>query len=82
MNLNYFDDSRNSVMKERNYDYFPKSETADSHDEFSAFPNKTPLAMAYVPYQQWGGTFSPDKALEYGTLFKDLVFKFEGGCGK
>ncbi|MCR5708644.1 MAG: spore coat associated protein CotJA [Ruminococcus sp.] len=40
------------------------------------------LAMAYVPFQQWGGAMEPDKALSCGTLFSDLVFPFERGGGK
>ena len=37
------------------------------------------LAMAYVPFQQWGDTMEADKALPCGTLFSDLVFPFERG---
>lgn len=33
-----------------------------------------PLAMAYVPMQQWRELFSPEDALAHGTLFKELVF--------
>ena len=29
-------------------------------------------AQAYVPFQQFGATFSPEKALTHGTVFPDL----------
>lgn len=41
------------------------------------FPAYTPLAMAYVPYQNWGDTFSVEEAFNNGTLFCDLVFPLE-----
>lgn len=43
------------------------------------FPAETPLAMAYIYFQQWGETCSPEEALEAGTLFPDLNKPFEGG---
>lgn len=33
-----------------------------------------PLAMAYVPMQQWRELFCPEEALSNGTLFKELIF--------
>lgn len=46
------------------------------------FPERTPLAMAYVPVQQWGETYSIEKGLERGTVFPelDLPFAPEEGC--
>ena len=38
-----------------------------------------PLAMAYVPYQQWNQTFDLGKALKVGTIFPELYKPF---CGK
>ena len=40
--------------------------------------NKLPLAMAYVPLQQFGEMYSPAVALERGTLFPELDLPFEG----
>lgn len=40
--------------------------------------NKLPLAMAYVPMQQFGEMYAPDVALERGTLFPELDLPFEG----
>ena len=44
-------------------------------------PVGMPLAMAYVPVQTWGETYTPDRALCRGTLFPALDLPFErGGC--
>ncbi len=45
----------------------------------SAFPAETPLAMSYVPYQQWEDTYSENVALAKGTIFPSLDLPF---CGK
>lgn len=36
-----------------------------------------PLAMAYVPWQQWRKIYEPKEALKRGTLFKELDLPFE-----
>ena len=47
------------------------------------FPSSTPVAMAYIPFQQFGKLYSPEKALDAGTLFPDLDKPFlEGGAFK
>lgn len=38
-----------------------------------------PLAMAYVPMQQWNEIYEGEKALERGTIFPELDLPF---CGK
>ena len=45
----------------------------------SRFPDKTPLAMAYVPFQQWGEVYDDEDALSRGTLFPELDLPFKGG---
>ena len=37
-----------------------------------------PLAMAYVPWQQFGNLYEPDQALRNGTVFQDLNKPFHG----
>ncbi len=37
-----------------------------------------PLAMAYIPKQEWRRAYDPEKALEVGTLFEELHLPFEG----
>ncbi len=43
-----------------------------------------PLAMAYVPWQEWRNVYSAEKALCRGTIFEDLDKPFLGigGCHK
>lgn len=36
------------------------------------------LGMAYVPMQEWKQVFDPDKGLQSGTIFPDLVYNFYG----
>lgn len=38
-----------------------------------------PLAMAYVPWQQWRQTYPLDKALSRGTIFPELDLPFVMG---
>ena len=42
------------------------------------FPEKTPLAMCYVPMQEFGELYPENTALEKGTIFPDLEFPFRG----
>lgn len=46
------------------------------------FPQETPLAMAYVPLQEWGETYNETDAICNGTLFPELnkPFEAEEGC--
>lgn len=43
-----------------------------------AFPEHTPLAMAYVPYQVWETPYETDVALQRGTIFRSLDKPFIG----
>ncbi len=83
MNLNLFSNIDGLVLREQgnSIPFADRSERMDSapQTDLSAQPQ---LAMAYVPFQQWGGAMEPDKALSCGTLFSDLVFPFERGGGK
>ncbi len=36
------------------------------------FPEKTPVAMAYVPYQNAGTLYSPEQGIAAGTMFPEL----------
>lgn len=55
-------------------------EKNDCHreDQMEKLGNRFPIAMAYVPWQQWGELYEPDCALKQGTIFKDLNLIF---CG-
>lgn len=39
-------------------------------------------AMAYVPFQQWGQSYEPERALDEGTLFPVLDKPFYGRRGE
>ncbi len=40
------------------------------------------VAMAYVPWQKWMGTYDVDTALAKGTIFPQLDLPFLGKGGK
>ena len=45
--------------------------------------NSMPIAMAYVPIQQWGEIYDLDKAFSRGTIFAELDKPFlERSCCK
>lgn len=44
----------------------------------SPLPKDVALAMAYVPFQQYGDLYDETRALEAGTLFADLDKPFTG----
>jgi hypothetical protein len=35
-------------------------------------PAETPVAMAYVPYQQWDTMYTAEEGFPYGTIFPQL----------
>jgi hypothetical protein len=67
------DDEKNKLMQKTT------DKQEESTEKISPFPAKTPLAMSYVPYQQWGEVYDAQESLNEGTLFPDLNFKFERG---
>ena len=81
MNLDLFDNIDGLMLREReNYLGDPRNTSVPANGSgTSRFPAKTPLAMAYVPFQQWGEVYDDDKALCQGTLFHDLDLPFKGG---
>ncbi|MCI6771809.1 MAG: spore coat associated protein CotJA [Oscillospiraceae bacterium] len=46
----------------------------------SALPEKTVVAMAYIPYQECNDVYPCDKALCVGTVFPVLDKPFLAGC--
>ncbi len=85
MNFNLFDNMDGLILRERENDLARRSDMMTNRENIchdgntSRFPEHTPLAMAYVPFQQWGETYSEDEALRCGTLFPELNFPFERG---
>ncbi len=86
MNINVYDDINSMFSREwDNNSRKPSSDNMlrpDYSGDMPMFPKHTPLAMAYVPFQNWGDTMSPEDALDCGTLFSDLVYPFKGGGSK
>lgn len=41
-----------------------------------------PIAMAYVPWQQWGDVYTAECALAHGTVFPELVKPWWICCGQ
>ncbi|MDO4863478.1 MAG: spore coat associated protein CotJA [Ruminococcus sp.] len=83
MNLDLFNNIDGLVLRENGsaVPYADRTERMDMNAQ-SDMPAAPQLAMAYVPFQQWGDTMEADKALSCGTLFSDLVFPFERGGGR
>ena len=81
MKLDLFDDMEGMILREREASMSSENMRADmsGNGDTSRFPKNTPLAMAYVPFQQWGETYDDDKALSRGTLFPELDLPFSGG---
>ena len=44
--------------------------------------NNFPIAMAYVPMQQWRKIYSNEVALDRGTIFEELDLPFMGRGGE
>ena len=38
-----------------------------------------PIAMAYVPWQQWQTPYGPERGLAQGTIFSELDLAFDKG---
>lgn len=49
-----------------------------NNNTISKFPEHTPLAMAYVPFQQWETPYAENIALCRGTIFPQLDLPFIG----
>ena len=85
MKLGLFDDMEGIVLHERE-NYLVSADTDMRSDVKAAgssrLPENMPLAMAYVPVQQWGEVYDSGEALGSGTLFPDLVFPVSKGGGR
>lgn len=72
MECNYFNiiNSRTPSDSRRNNMNMPVS---------GVFPEQTPLAMAYVPFQTWEEPYDDATAMCEGTIFPQLNQPFWGG---
>lgn len=56
--------------------------TGERYPRYESVKDMT-VAMAYVPWQQFGEVYEPDKGLKIGTIFPELNKPFIGrGCCK
>lgn len=71
---------RNQSMNTMMVDCACKTTSSNCYkeDSMNQLGSRFPLAMAYVPWQQWGDLYDIDCSLMHGTLFKDLDLEF---CG-
>lgn len=60
--------------------YIMDGQSCDLRDP-SPLPKDYVVAMAYVPFQQYGTVYQPEQALASGTLFPDLDKPFYGKKG-
>ncbi|MBQ6170564.1 MAG: spore coat associated protein CotJA [Ruminococcus sp.] len=67
------------ILHEREASLVSDMKNNNGNGSMTRFPKKTPLAMAYVPFQQWGETYGDDEALSRGTLFPELDLPFSKG---
>lgn len=86
MNFNLFDDMDGLVLRERENSLGMNMKNHNNmsamNGRTSSFPKNTPLAMSYVPFQQWGEVYDEDEAFNAGTLFPELNYPFERGGGR
>lgn len=83
MNFNLFDGMDGIVLREREGSMMKHNMNdavqPNMNLDRSRFPSKTPLGMAYVPFQQWEEMFPEDEGFEKGTIFPGLDFPFMNG---
>lgn len=56
----------------------PCTSTVTENGFDQAYLGQLPLAMAYVPFQQWECLYEPNHALQRGTIFPSLDLPFHG----
>lgn len=75
-------------MKQNNCGCQTEATPSICYDNYDVLQDM-PLAMSYVPWQQWQNVYDGAKGLECGTIFEELKFPFKcaspvcrnKGCG-
>lgn len=76
--MDYYN-TRQSVCRRNNCSQPAPSQSNDSCPYQGL--DRLPLAMSYVPWQQWQNIYEPSKGLWVGTIFQDLDLPFcERSC--
>ncbi len=66
----------------RNYNRMMQpSNTCGCEQKFFSQTEQFPVAMAYVPWQEFKNMYEPDRALQAGTIFPELDLPFWAGRG-
>ena len=76
MDFSMFDNIRIVPDSRRQAESSEENRPVNTSGSMSRFPEHTPLAMAYVPMQQWRDILNCEDALANGTLFGELVLPF------
>ncbi len=67
--------NRSQCMQGREYQNM-NSPTCNNHIAYDTLQTM-PLAMAYVPWQQWQNVYEGCKGLEQGSIFEELILPFQ-----
>lgn len=63
--------------------YQPVDSVSCPSNQAGVLEQQYPLAMAYVPWQQWQTTYAPERGLVQGTIFPELDLQFNyGRCSR
>ena len=75
--------SRPSPMPQPPQSCRPSSACCEDRAEYDEL-NGMPIAMAYVPWQEWQNIYEAEKGFHQGTIFEELNKPFNGigigGC--
>ena len=82
MDFSMFDNIRIVPDSGRQAESSEENRPVNTSGSMSRFPEHTPLAMAYVPFQKWEQPYSDEKAFNTGTIFPELNLPFapQEGC--
>jgi hypothetical protein len=74
MKLRFFTAKRKEIIMQTSADALSRAGVSrkDCTSNPTPFPKKTPVAMAYIPFQQFGELYPPEKGYQRGTIFPDL----------
>lgn len=79
---NSVSDIIDSIGRDMKGDKMSMSADKDTAVKSGRFPRSTPVAMAYVPRQEWNKTYTGENGMKKGTIFPelDLPFAPKEGC--
>ncbi len=69
-------DMQFDFLQDAAWDRFHLLEDAPTSKMISPLPEEMPVAMAYVPYQQWDTVYTAEEGFPKGTIFPQLYKPF------